>query len=300
METLFKDIRYGIRSLLKQPGFTVITTITLALGIGANTAIYSFMDSILLRSLPVSDPASLVVVKWRSRPFSFSKESEFVVRSTDGRIDSDSTGTTAAIFPFPAFERMQEASAPVLSSIFAYHPAGNVNVMIKGAAELARGEYVSGDFFRGLAVSPAAGRLILADDDRAGAPEALDEQRVFSRNEVFVNRRSERRPDPFRGLEILVGDRQAVQRTGVAAANELLIGEACAFHRPIAHQRHDRVDDGVHALDLREVSADDLARGQFFRADQTRDLDRAHGANVVCHLSLRALRAWRSEGSPAR
>ena len=85
-------------------------------------------------------------------------------------LSATAAGTTAAIFPFPAFERLQEASAPVLSSLFAYYPAGNVNVMIKGEAELAKGEYVSGDFFRGLAVSPAAGRLIAADDDRAGAP----------------------------------------------------------------------------------------------------------------------------------
>ena len=82
----------------------------------------------------------------------------------------DGAGVTAAIFPFPAFERLQEVSAPVLSSLFAYYPAGSVNVMINGEAELATGEYVSGDFFRGLAVLPAAGRLIVADDDRAGAP----------------------------------------------------------------------------------------------------------------------------------
>ena len=60
-------------------------------------------------------------------------------------------------------------SAPVLSSLFAHKQAGSLNVMIKGEAELAHGEYVSGDFFRGLALSPAAGRLILSDDDRAGA-----------------------------------------------------------------------------------------------------------------------------------
>jgi macrolide transport system ATP-binding/permease protein len=170
LEQLAQDIRYGLRSMFKNRAFTAVATLSLALGIGANTAIYSFMDSILLRSLPVSDPASLVVVTWRSRPFNFSAPNEFVMHSIDGRTYRDSTGTTAAIFPFPAFERLQEASAPVLSSIFAYHPAGSVNVMVKGAAELADGEYVSGEFFRGLGVSPAAGRLIMADDDRAGAP----------------------------------------------------------------------------------------------------------------------------------
>ena len=169
LEQLAQDVRYGLRTMFKNRAFTALAALSLALGIGANTAIYSFMDSILLRSLPVSDPASLLVVKWRSRPFNFAAGGEFVMRSINGRIYRDSAGITAAIFPFLAFERLQEASAPVLSSIFAYHPAGSVNVMVKGQAELADGEYVSGDFFRGLGVPPAAGRLIFADDDRPGA-----------------------------------------------------------------------------------------------------------------------------------
>jgi macrolide transport system ATP-binding/permease protein len=169
LEQLAQDIRYGLRTMFKNRLFTALAALSLALGIGANTAIYSFMDSILMRSLPVSDPASLVVVKWRSRPFS-NAGNEFVLHSIDGRTYRDRSGITAAIFPFPAFERLQEASVPVLSSLFTYHPAGNVNVMIKGQAEIATGEYVSGDFFHGLAVSPAAGRLIAPNDDRAGAP----------------------------------------------------------------------------------------------------------------------------------
>jgi predicted permease len=168
LEQLAQDVRYGLRAMFKNRLFTALAALSLALGIGANTAIYSFMDSILLRSLPVSDPASLVVVKWRSRPFNNSAN-EFVLHSINGSTYRDRSGVTAAIFPFPAFERLQEASAPVLSSLFAYHPAGNVNVMIKGEAEIAKGQYVSGDFFRGLAVSPAAGRLIAADDDHAAA-----------------------------------------------------------------------------------------------------------------------------------
>jgi macrolide transport system ATP-binding/permease protein len=170
LEQLAQDVRYGLRTMFKNRVFTLLAALSLALGIGANTAIYSFMDSILLRSLPVSDPASLVVLKWRSKPINFAAGREFVMDSIDGSTYRDSAGATAAIFPFPAFERLQEASAPVLSSIFGYHPAGNMNVMIKGEAEIATGQYVTGDFFGGLAVPPAAGRLILADDDRAGTP----------------------------------------------------------------------------------------------------------------------------------
>jgi predicted permease len=169
LEQLAQDVRYGLRGMFKNRMFTALAALSLALGIGANTAIYSFMDAILLRSLPVADPASLVVVKWRSRPYQNVGPSEFVMRSGDGRTYRDPSGVIAAIFPFPAFERLYEASAPVLSSLFAHKPAGSVNVIVRGDAELAQGEYVSGDFFRGLAVVPAAGRLIHADDDRVGA-----------------------------------------------------------------------------------------------------------------------------------
>ena len=68
LEQLAQDVRYGLRSMIKNRMFTALAALSLALGIGANTAIYSFMDAILLRSLPVSDPASLVVVKWQSKP----------------------------------------------------------------------------------------------------------------------------------------------------------------------------------------------------------------------------------------
>src|SRR5436190_10873640 len=67
LEQLAQDVRYGLRAMLKNRLFTALAALSLALGIGANTAIYSFMDSILLRALPVSDPASLVVVKWQSQ-----------------------------------------------------------------------------------------------------------------------------------------------------------------------------------------------------------------------------------------
>jgi macrolide transport system ATP-binding/permease protein len=174
LEQLAQDVRYALRTMRNNRAFTALVTLSLMLGIGANTAIYSFMDSILLRSLPVSDPASLVVVNWRSRPIEWTDSkggSAFVMHSVNGRTyKDDQMVTTSGIFPYPAFELLQKRSDSVFSTVFAYYPADNVNVMIHGQAEVARGEYVSGDFFRGLAVPPAAGRLIAADDDRVGAP----------------------------------------------------------------------------------------------------------------------------------
>ncbi|HZM97284.1 MAG TPA: ABC transporter permease [Vicinamibacterales bacterium] len=174
LEQVAQDARYALRTMLRSPTFAGAAVLSIALGIGANAAIYSFMDAILLRALPVFDPVSLVEVNWRSRPIAFGSQSasrgtEFVMHSIDGSVFRDASGARAGIFPFPAFERLQQSSAEVLSSIFAYYRARAVTVMVDGEAEQADGEYVSGDFFRGLAVSPAAGRLILADDDRAGA-----------------------------------------------------------------------------------------------------------------------------------
>ncbi|MFI5168944.1 MAG: ABC transporter permease, partial [Vicinamibacterales bacterium] len=170
VDEVARDLRYAVRQLRRSPGFALMAILCLGLGIGANTAIYSFIDGVLLRSLPVSDPASLVVMKWRSKPFVRSADGiEFVMHSMNGSTFPDSSGITSAIFPFPAFERLRDASAPVLSSLFAHKRTGNLNVIIRGDAEIAQGEYVSGGFFSGLAVLPASGRLIHAHDDRADA-----------------------------------------------------------------------------------------------------------------------------------
>src|SRR5436190_15153967 len=96
-EQLGQDLRYALRTMISNKAFTVLAALSLALGIGANTAIYSFMDSILLRSLPVSDPESLVVLNWHNKVYSRGT----VVRGASGTIyDDPKTGSTAGIFPF--------------------------------------------------------------------------------------------------------------------------------------------------------------------------------------------------------
>jgi predicted permease len=168
LEQFRQDLRYAFRTMAGNRLFTMLAVLSLALGIGANTAIYSFMDSILLRFLPVSDPESLVVLNWHAKQTA--QWGSFVMHSINGSTFDDSrSGTTAGIFPYPAFELFQKNDA-IFSSVFAYHPERDLNVTFKGQADLTSGEFVSGDYFRGLAVLPAAGRLILPDDDGAGAP----------------------------------------------------------------------------------------------------------------------------------
>src|SRR5215831_4438113 len=98
---LGQDVRYGFRTMAANKTFSMLAILSLALGIGANTAIYSFMYSLLLRSLPVSSPASLAVLNWGANPTG----RDFVMRGMSGSTWSDTKWKEiAGIFPFPAFE----------------------------------------------------------------------------------------------------------------------------------------------------------------------------------------------------
>src|SRR5258708_7866909 len=150
--------------------FSALAVLLLALGIGANTAIFSLMESILLRSLPVADPESLVVLNWHSRPpKDGDKESVHVVHGLQGIFwPGDKGAMVGGIFPYPAFETLREEN-PVFSTVFGYFNGHNRTLAVRGQAMSASTEYVTGEYFRGLAVSPAAGRLIDSEDDRPGA-----------------------------------------------------------------------------------------------------------------------------------
>jgi macrolide transport system ATP-binding/permease protein len=179
IEQFAQDLRYATRTMSANKLFSVLAIVSLALGMGANTAIYSFMDSILLRSLPVSNPESLAMLNWHAKE-EVHGWSSFVMHSINGyTYDDPSEGTTAGIFPFPAFELFQKNDS-AFSAVFAYGRAPNLNVAVKGQAYLTSAEYVSGDYFRGLGVLPDAGRLIIPDDDRVGAPSVAVVSFAFS------------------------------------------------------------------------------------------------------------------------
>ena len=167
---LGQDVRNGCRTMAANKAFSALAVLSLALGIGANTAIYSFMESILLRSLPVADPESLVVLNWHSRPpQNADKEWVHVVHGIQGILwPGDKDAMVSGMFPYAAFETLREEN-PVFSTLFGYFDGLKSNLAIRGQATSASTEYVTGEYFRGLAVSPAAGRLIGSEDDRPGA-----------------------------------------------------------------------------------------------------------------------------------
>ena len=184
LEDTGRDLRYAARTLAKAPSFTLVALLVMALGIGANTAIYSFLDSLLMRSLPVSDPSSLVILNWHAK----ATRRDFVMQSMSGYVGDDPRlGQVSDIFPYPAFEILQKSALhnpdAVFSNLVAYGhtpEVRNVSVNVNGQAESAKGELVSGDFFHGLQVPPATGRLILPDDDRVGAVPVVVASHVFA------------------------------------------------------------------------------------------------------------------------
>src|SRR5512146_2635494 len=106
LSELGQDIRYGGRTIAANKAFSALAVLSLALGIGANTTIYSFMESILLRSLPVADPESLVVLNWHSRPpQNANKEWVHVVHGVQGMLwPGDKGSLVTGMFPYGAFE----------------------------------------------------------------------------------------------------------------------------------------------------------------------------------------------------
>jgi putative ABC transport system permease protein len=150
MQSLLQDLRYGARMLLKNPGFTVIAVLTLALGIGANTAIFSLTDQILLRRLPVERPEELVVLRSPG--------------PKGGHVWSD--GDDAASFSYPMYKDLRDRGANVFSGLLARF-AIPLSVAGAGQTERADGELVSGNYFEILGVRPALGRVFNQEDDRA-------------------------------------------------------------------------------------------------------------------------------------
>jgi predicted permease len=142
METLFKDIRYAVRGLWRQPGFTAVVVVTLALGIGVNTAIFSITDKLLIRSLAVRNPDELVLLN------SVSVSPYFVSNA----------------FSYPNYVEYRDQNQ-VFAGLLAFSRT-QLELQTNGAIERVPAEYVSGNYFDVLGVRAARGRTFLPDEDK--------------------------------------------------------------------------------------------------------------------------------------
>jgi predicted permease len=145
-DEMFQDLRFAVRMLLKHKGFTVVAVLTLALGIGANTAVFSLVNKILLAHLPVKEPVQLMVVS---------------------RSNFEQTGIT--VFPYLFFREL-ESESDIFEGVLCRGGSERVTLGTEAGGEPAVGELVSGSFFEVLGVKPHVGRLISQDDDvKSGA-----------------------------------------------------------------------------------------------------------------------------------
>jgi predicted permease len=151
------DFRYALRVLRRSPVFTIFAVASLALGIGAAGAIFQLFDAIVLKKLPVPESDQMVLASFGG---------------PNGRFNHS--------MPYPHFEEIRRRTT-TLSGIFATNPFDRVNVTYRGEPDIAQGIYVSGDYYTTLRLTAAAGRLIVASDDRPGAEAAVLSHRYWQR-----------------------------------------------------------------------------------------------------------------------
>jgi len=166
-----QDIRYGWRTLWKNPLFAAMAMLSLALGIGSATAMYSLMDAMLFRALPVRHPHELVILNWRAiKPPASGFTEPAGIDVVDGSVYTGPAGDRfSADFPWPFYQSIRGGTG-VFSTVFAYKDAGQLPLSIQGHAELGGVQFVSGNFFDSLGINPAAGRLIHENDNLDDAP----------------------------------------------------------------------------------------------------------------------------------
>jgi len=170
LEELLQDVRYGLRMVRNSPGFAAVAILTLALGIGANTAIFSLIDAVMLRALPVAKPSELVLLKWSARS---SPLIQGYMTSGDCLTTGfGATNLSGCSFSQPMFREIEKANQ--FSGVAAFANSGPLALTGNGPASMISGQLVSGDFFQTMGVKAAVGRVLeAADDSPNSAPAAV-------------------------------------------------------------------------------------------------------------------------------
>ncbi|MGH9815302.1 MAG: ABC transporter permease, partial [Candidatus Acidiferrales bacterium] len=167
LETLWQDVRYGARSLRRNPAFAAVAVLTLALGIGANTAVFSLLDTVLLKQLPVRDPEQLVLLDWIAGP------EAHMIHWIDGTYSSNEQGQGwSTSFSVAVYEDLRRQNR-VFDSLVAYAEIDRINAQVDGQPSIVYGQLVSGNYFDGLGVPAFAGRMLRPEDDAPNADPAV-------------------------------------------------------------------------------------------------------------------------------
>ena len=168
IETLIRDLGYGLRMLRRSPGTTLVAILSLAFGIGVNTALFSAVDAVLLQSLPVKQPDRLIVFEWQAgRPFRVNG------LSGTSNVSVPPGHRGFSLFRYDVFTHMTQArqlepDGP-LTDLFAFGPLNQISARFADHAEVIDGQAVTGNYYAGLGLQPILGRAITDQDDQKGA-----------------------------------------------------------------------------------------------------------------------------------
>jgi predicted permease len=205
MSSLLQDLRFAVRQLRKSPGFTTVAVITLALGIGGNSAIFRLINAIMLRTIPVKDPERLVLLKWSAKGIPETKGTASYDNCPQGSgpalqgraILSDAPLDSQGCSFSPVFFQQIQSQRSIFSNVGAFVPT-EFNVNFDGHTSHLHGLFVSGEFFSTLAVQPSFGRLLDRSDDSETAAPTLVLSHGFWQTELGGDR-------SIVGKQVLVG-----------------------------------------------------------------------------------------------
>jgi len=161
---VWKDLRHGVRSLLRDKGWTTVVVVSLALGIGANAALFSAVNGLYLRKLPVRDPDTLVRLRWAGRNDMANNSSDYGTGRRIGGVNN-----IRATVSYPMYRQYLQDNR-TMEDLFACAPFGRANIVVDGRADIANSFITTGNYYRILGLVASPGRTIVPEDDRPDAP----------------------------------------------------------------------------------------------------------------------------------
>ncbi|MGH9823257.1 MAG: ABC transporter permease, partial [Blastocatellia bacterium] len=177
-EILVQDLRYACRTIRRSPGFAAVVVLSMALGIGANAAIFNLINTLMLRSLPVQDPQQLVILA-NDKSWSFSSP---ILQTVVSRL-----------FSYPAYTEFRHNNH-VFSGVLAVRDIDRISAIVDGQSDLVSGLFASGNYYSVLGVNSLTGRPLTPDDDRTGGASSVAVisydywQRRFGRDPAVLNK----------------------------------------------------------------------------------------------------------------
>ncbi len=218
---MLRDLRHAVRLLLQAKGWTAVVVLSLALGIGANTALFSAANGLLLRTIPVRDPNSLVRLRWygRNQMSNNSSDYGFSAKMPTG----ENIRTTVS---YPMYQEYL-ANNTTMEDLVACAPYGRVNLVVDGRADVASSFISSGNYYRVLGIRAALGRTILPDDDRPGAAQvAVISHKFwhsrFGADQSVIGKAVQMNNVPVTIVGVLTADYTGIQQT-IAEAPEIAV-----------------------------------------------------------------------------